>query len=61
MSDNQREHEQKIAKIEARKAAFIQSPIWFTIWDSVTSIIEAVCICGVVALLAQCSCKGCIW
>ena len=59
--DSQDEQLSRLAKIEARKAAFEKSPVIFTIWDITTSFLQVICYVLIFALFAQCSCDGCIW
>ena len=46
----------KLAKIEARKAAFDRSPFWFTFWDVSVEIVWGLTWVAIVLLMAQCSC-----
>ncbi len=55
-----RDHEKKLAIIEARKIAFARSPFWFTVWDWGAKIIGTALWLGFWFLLAQCTCDGCI-
>lgn len=59
-ADDQREHEQKLAKIAARQAAFERSPFWFTVWDWTTGFLQVVFWFGFWLIVAQCTCDGCI-
>lgn len=64
MSDDpmevQRNHEKEMARIESRKAAFARSPFWFTVWYSITTLLNVACWLGFWFLLANCTCSGCI-
>ena len=51
------EHQKKLAIIEARKQAFEKSPFWFTVWDSVNSILQLCFWIGFFLILAQCNCE----
>jgi hypothetical protein len=56
-TDEQRDHEQTLAKIQARKEAFALSPFWFTVWDTAMKVLHIafwLCFWG---LVVQCNCK----
>lgn len=56
-----REHEKNQAIIKARAAAFERSPFWFTLWDITHFTIKCLFWLGFWAMVAQCSCDGCVW
>lgn len=64
MSDEleaQRDHEKRLAVIQSRKDAFARSPFWFTVWDWSTRLLNVAFWLGFWSLIAQCTCRGCIW
>ena len=60
MTESDRQNEEKLKKIEARKAAFEKSPFWFTVWDLSSKILEALFWLAFWSLIVQCSCD-CVW
>lgn len=52
--------QEKLAIIEARKAAFQKSPIMFTIWDMLSTSLNGIIWLGFCFLVANCMCSGCI-
>lgn len=61
MSEDQNEHELKMARIRRSEAIFAGHPRWYTIWDVATDILRIAFWLGFWAIVAQCSCNGCIW
>jgi len=58
--ETQMEHEYKLKVVDARKEAFKQDPVRFTIWDISIKSIDCLFWLGVIFLVAQCSCGGCM-
>ena len=52
---------EKMAIIQARQEAFTRSPFWFTVWDFGRIILNVAFRLGFWAMIAQCTCSGCIW
>lgn len=59
--EKQREHEEKLAKIESRRRMAEKTPYLFAFWDITTGILKILCYAVILGLMAQCSCDGCIW
>lgn len=51
------EHQQEMARIESRKAAFLRTPFCFTIWDIMQKLLSVVFWLCFWALIAQCHCQ----
>jgi len=60
MTEEEIKHEETLAKIKSRSEAFNRSPIIFTLWDWVTTLMHVTFWIGFWFLIAQCSCEGCI-
>ena len=55
--EERQKHEKNLAIIEARKQAFQKSPFWFTLWDTLRSILNISFWLCFWLIVAQCSCE----
>ena len=60
-ADEVREHEQVLAKIKSRSEAFAEHPVWFTLWDTLNTVLRVCFWLTFWSIVAQCICSGCIW